>query len=97
MILSLAHSIWTHLLKNDVLRNLKIFSVLLKELTLRHFINSHKCKDKHITLVANTNLFAKLIMITQKRNIDLKEVFKYSLGPFPWAPAGIVGDLKKTN
>ena len=31
----------------------------------------------------------------QKRCMDLKEVFKYSLGPFPWALAGSVGDLKK--
>jgi hypothetical protein len=27
----------------------------------------------------------------------LKEVFKYPLGPFPWALAGVMGDLKKTN
>ena len=31
----------------------------------------------------------------QKRSIDLKEVFKYPLGLFPWALAGSVGDLKK--
>ena len=41
--------------------------------------------------------FAKLLIIMQKRSMDLKEVFKYSLGPFPWALAGSVGDLKKTN
>ena len=57
----------------------------------------YKCKNKHIKLVANTNLFAKLIIIMQKRSMDLKEVFKYSLGPFPWALAGCVSDLKKTN
>ena len=33
----------------------------------------------------------------QKRNMDLKEVFKYSLGLFPWPLAGSAGDLKKTN
>jgi hypothetical protein len=27
----------------------------------------------------------------------LKEVFQYPLGPFPWALAGVMGDLKKTN
>ena len=31
------------------------------------------------------------------RELDLKEVFKYPLGPFPWALAGVMGDLKKTN
>ena len=29
--------------------------------------------------------------------MDLKEVFKYSLGPFPWALTGSVSDLKKTD
>ena len=33
----------------------------------------------------------------QKRELDLREVFKYPLGPFPWALAGVMGDLKKTN
>ena len=47
------------------------------------------------TLVANRNLFARLIMIMQKHSMDLKEVFKYSLGPFPWALAGSVVDIKK--
>ncbi len=27
----------------------------------------------------------------------MKEVFKYPLGPFPWALAGVMGNLKKTN
>ena len=33
----------------------------------------------------------------QKRSMDLNEVFKYSLGPFPWARACSIGDQKKTN
>ena len=44
---------------------------------------THKCNDKDIPLVANKNIFSKLTIIMQKRSIDLKEVFKYSLGPFP--------------
>ena len=31
----------------------------------------------------------------QKCSIDLREVFKYSLGPFPWALTGSIDDLKK--
>ena len=67
--------------------NIETFSKLSKCVT-------YKCKDKDIPLVANRNLFAKLIIIMQKRSIDLKEVFKYPLGPFPWALAGSVGGLK---
>ena len=58
---------------------------------------TYKCKDKDILLVANRIFFAKLIIIMQKHSINLKEVFKYPLGPFAWALAGSVGDLKKTN
>ena len=39
-------------------------------------------------------IIAELIIIMRKRSIDLKEVFKYSLRPFPWALAGHVGDFK---
>ena len=31
-----------------------------------------------------------------KRNIDLKEVFRYSLGLFPLSLAGNLGNIKKT-
>ena len=70
--------------------NIETFSKLSK-------CAKYKCKDKRITLVANRNLFTKLTIIMQKLSIDLKEVFKYSLGPFPWALAGSAGYLKKTN
>ena len=33
----------------------------------------------------------------QRRNVDLKEVFKHPLGPLPWSLSGIVGELRKTN
>ena len=68
--------------------NIETFSKLSK-------CAKYKCKDKRITLVANRNLFTKLTIIMQKLSIDLKEVFKYSLGPFPWALAGSAGYLKK--
>ena len=37
--LSLAQHVWTHLLRNDVLKNLKIFSILLEKLILKHFLS----------------------------------------------------------
>ena len=43
------------------------------------------------------DLFAQITIIMQKRNVDLKEVLSFPLGPLPWALTGIIGDLKKTN
>ena len=37
--------------------------------------------------------FGQIAIIMPERDLDLKEV----LGPFPWALAGGMGDLKKTN
>ena len=33
----------------------------------------------------------------QRREIDLKKVFKYPLGPFPWSLAGQNGEFRKTS
>ena len=89
-------------IREQCIEKSKDFSDPLKRINIETFSKlskcvKYKCKDKHITLVANTNLFAKLIIIMQKSSMDLKEVFKYSLGPFPRTLAGSVGDLKKTN
>ena len=69
---------------------LQTFSSLRKTVTV-------KCKDKTIQIKANPNLFGQIAIIMQKRELDVREVFKYPLGPFPWALAGVMGDLKKTN
>ena len=39
--------------------------------------------------------FGQIAIIMPERDLDLKEV--HFLGPFPWALAGVMGDLKKTN
>ena len=36
-------------------------------------------------------------MMSQHRNIDVKEIFVFPLGPVPWALADSMGTLKKTN
>ena len=76
----------------DPIKKLKLqtFSSLRKAVIV-------KCKDKTIPIKATRNLFGQISIIMQKRDLDLKEVFKYPLGPFPWALAGVMGDLKKTN
>ena len=33
----------------------------------------------------------------QHHHVDLKEVFKYPLGPLPWSLSGVVGEMRKTN
>ena len=87
-------------IKQPCIEKSKDFFDSLKRINIETFSKlskcaKYKCKDKRITLVANRNLFTKLTIIMQKLSIDLKEVFKYSLGPFPWALAGSAGYLKK--
>ena len=35
--------------------------------------------------------------IMQKRNVNLREVLSYPLGPLPWSLSRVAGELKKTN
>ena len=54
-------------------------------------------KNSLIPLKMDRNLFARMAQIGQFRKIDLKEVFKYPLGPLPWSLANAYGLLRKTN
>ena len=36
-------------------------------------------------------------MMSQHRNIDMKEIFAFPQGPVPWALVDSMGTLKKTN
>ena len=71
-------------------RKLFSFSQLFKT-------TSVKVNGKDIILTADKNLFGKISIIMQKRQLDLTEVFKYPLGPLPWALSTPMGCLKKTN
>lgn len=44
-------------------------------------------------LKADRDLFARLLVVAQKRDMDLQEVFNYSLGPLPWSLASADGSL----
>ena len=44
-------------------------------------------KDKNLTLKADRDIFARLLVIREKRGVSLKEVLTYSLGPIPWSLA----------
>ena len=73
----------------------------LKKLKLSNFSSSKhskvKVSGKDIMVKADRDLFARLLVVAQRRSMDLSEVFQYSLGPLPWLLASVDGSLGKTN
>ena len=74
----------------------------IKNMKLKTFTDIKKSskvsvKDKIVPMRADSNLFGQLALIMQTGNLDLKEVFEYPLGPFPWSLSGVMGLLRKTN
>ena len=53
-------------------------------------------KDRSLTLKADRDIFARLLVICGKRNVSLKEVLTYSLGPIPWSLATGNGGFVKS-
>lgn len=70
--------------------NLKTFTSMSKKL-------KHHVHGKDITLKADRNLLARLVVIGRIRNINLQELLSYSLGPLPLSLANSQGSLVKTN
>ena len=52
---------------------------------------------KSFVLQADRNLFARLLVIGQSRQIDLRDLLTHELGPVPWSLATYDGSLAKTN
>ena len=48
-------------------------------------------------LRANRNLFARLLVIGQSRQIDPRDLLSHALVPVPWSLATYDGSLAKTN
>ena len=74
----------------------------IKKLKLSTFSNLKKSvkikiQDKIVQLTAEKSVFGRIAMMSQHRNIDMKEIFASPLGPVPWALADSMGTLKKTN
>ena len=59
-------------------------------------LSSVKIGGREVILKADRDLFAHLLVVAQTRDMDLREVFKYSLGPLPWSLASADGSLCKT-
>ena len=56
-----------------------------------------KVHGKQVSLKADRNLLARLVVIGRHRKIDLQELLTYSLGPLPPPLATSYGALVKTN
>ena len=52
---------------------------------------------KSFVLRADRNLFARLLVIGQSRQIDLRDLLTHERGPVPWSLATYDGSLAKTN
>ena len=59
-------------------------------------LSSVKIGRREVILKADRYLFAHLLVVAQTRDMDLREVFKYFLGPLPWSLASADGSLCKT-
>ena len=54
-------------------------------------------KGKEQILRADRNLFARMTVIAQTRDMDMREVLKYTQGPLPWSLATPEGLYVKTS
>ncbi|XP_028391978.1 uncharacterized protein LOC114516648 isoform X2 [Dendronephthya gigantea] len=70
---------------------LKTFSSMTKK------VKVSSAKGVEATLKNNRNLFARMLLLAQSRNVDMKEVLTYSLGPFPLSLSTGMGTLHKTQ
>ena len=55
-------------------------------------------KGKEQILRADRNLFARMTVTAQTRDMDMREVLKYTLGPLPWSlatPEGLYVKISK--
>ena len=79
-----------------------IFFDPLKKLKLKSFKNLKavtklRSKDAVIPIKLDRDVFARMALLGQFRKIDMRLVFKYPLGPLPWALADPYGLPRKTN
>ena len=67
--------------------------------TFANLVKSKKTKSAgaDVVIKADRGLFAKMIVIAQRRQMNMQEVLKYPLGPLPWSLATPDGIPAKTN
>ena len=78
------------------------FFTTIKKMKLKTFSSlkktaKNKFKNKVIPIKLQSNMFGQLALIMQTREIDLRKLFEYPVGPYPWSLCGPTGELRKTN
>ena len=53
--------------------------------------------DRNAIIKADRHLFARLLVIAQSRQLNMRNVLQFELGPIPWSIATADGGLVKTN
>jgi len=71
--------------------NLKTFEYMAKKCTIT------TAAKKTVQVKAERNLLGRLLMLSQTHSISFEKLFKYPLGPIPWALSTVDGDLVKTD
>ena len=56
-----------------------------------------KGKTKEIVMKADRRLFGNMVLITQSRKLEMRDVLSHPRGPLPWALSIGDGTMKKTN
>ncbi|CAB4008051.1 Hypothetical predicted protein [Paramuricea clavata] len=79
----------------DLLTSMK--KLKLKTFTSMSKTTKSKVHGKEVSLKADRNLLARLVVIGRIRKVDLQELLSYSLGPVPLALCTSLGCLVKTN
>ena len=87
------------IIEERLVKHITDFYKPIKQLKLSTFSKSKKSvkikiQDKIVQLTAEKNIFGRIAMMSQHRNIDMKEIFAF---PVPSALADSMGTLKKTN
>ena len=92
----------TAFVENRLLSDSTGFFDTLPKLKLGTFRDAHKKttvskEGKAVILRTDRNLFARLLVIGQSRQMDLRQLLVHELGPLPWSLALFDGTLVKTN
>ena len=72
-------------------QNLKTFSSIKKTTRMK------QAQIKDVVLKTDKSLFRHMIIASQSRDLNLKDVLAHPLGPLPWALSNPDGSLRKTN
>ena len=59
---------------------------------------THQVDSKNVTVAADRDMFAWMLLIREiRKELEIREILKYSLGPLPWALATGDGGVQKTT